>query len=257
MCHIATWIPPPFWCGHAGLLFARGERVPALGYSPSSAFAVLIDEALGAVLAPVLRREVICEALEAAELDVIPSEATGLRVFVEGALFSTLTRHLEVRDALELIAQIRATLELALGAAPEEPPRSDIRARLTMPAPPSTTLVVTNASLVVFLLADMLGDGVDVVPVSRHAELRERLRHTGGAPQLVVIDRKHAAVDVSVCALLREELDGRSCVVWWGASAAERTMASAFLTGGPRLIPCEPTVGLADLGELCRTLLVA
>ena len=216
---------------------------------------MLIDEALGAVLAPALRREVVFEALDAAEIDVVPNEANDLRLFVEGALFSTLTRHLEVRDALELIAQIRATLELALGSAPDEPPRSDVRARITLPAPPTTTLVVTSASLVVFLLADMLGDTVDVVAVSRHAELRDRLRRTGGAPLLVVIDRKHAGVDVSVCELLREELDASSSVVWWGASTAERTMATAFLSGGPRLVACEPSVGLADLGELCRTLL--
>jgi hypothetical protein len=216
---------------------------------------VLIDEALGAVLAPALRREVLLDALFGAELDVVPSEARELRLFVEGALFSSLTQRLEVRDALELIAQIRATLELALGARPDEPPRSDVRARITIPAPPCTTLVVTNASLVVFLLGDMLGDAIDVVAVSRQAELRDRLRRMTGTPLLVVIDRKHAAVDVSVCAMLREELDERSAVVWWGASSGERTMATAFLAGGPRLVACEPSVGLADLGELCRTLL--
>jgi hypothetical protein len=229
--------------------------VPALGYLPASPYAVLIDEALGAVLAPARRREVLADALDAAEIDVVPSEGPALRLFVEGALFSTLTRHLEVRDALELIAQIRATLELALGTAPDDPPRSDVRARVTIPAPPSTTLVVTSASLVVFLLGDMLGDSVDVVPVSRRTELRDRLRRTNGAPVLVVIDRKHAAVDVSVCELLRQELDSSSSVVWWGASSAERTMATAFLAGGPRLLACEPSVGLADLGEVCRTLL--
>ena len=230
--------------------------MPALGHWITSPFAVLIDEALGAVLAPARRREVLAEALDAAEMDAVPSEGRALRLFVEGALFSTLTRHLEVRDALELIAQIRATLELALDSAPDdEPPRSDVRARITLPAPPTTTLVVTSASLVVFLLGDMLGDAVDVVAVSRHAELRDRLRRLSGTPVLVVIDRKHAAVDVSVCELLREELEPSSTVVWWGASSGERAMATAFLSGGPRLLACEPSVGLADLGEVCRTLL--
>lgn len=221
-----------------------------------NAFAVMIEEALGAILAPARRRELVGEALDAAELDAIPDEPSALRVFLEGALFSALTRHLEVRDALELVSQIRATLEIALASVPEERPRSDVRARITMPLVPRTTVVVTNASLVVFLLGDMLGDAaVDVVPVSSHAELRQRLQRMSGTPLLVVIDRKHAAVDVTACALLREELDPRSTVVWWGASAAERTMAAAFLAGGPRVIPCESGVGLADLGELCRQLI--
>lgn len=224
--------------------------------SPSrNPFAVLIDEALGAVLAPSTRRDVVGEALETADLDAIPDQPADLRMFVEGALFSILARHLEVRDALELVSQLRATLELALATVPDEPPRSDVRPRITLPAPPTSALVVTSASLVVFLLGDMLGEAVDVIPITREAELRERLHRMKNIPVLAVIDRKHPAVDVAICALLREELDPRSTIVWWGASTAERTMATAFLAGGPRMIACETEVGLADLGELCRQLL--
>lgn len=221
----------------------------------SNPFALLVEEALAAILAPARRREILGEALESADVDDIPDQPMALRVFLEGALFTTLARHLEVSDALELVAQIRSTLELAMANAPDERPRSEVRERITLPAPPTTALVLTNASLVVFLLADALGDApVEVVPVSNRSELEDRLRRMAGRSLLVVVDRKHACVDVSVCSELRDELDPFSTVVWWGARGAERTMASAMLAGGPRMIACEADLGLADLGELCRRL---
>lgn len=223
--------------------------------SATHPFAVMIDEALGAVLAPARRRQIIFEALDAAGLDAVPEEPAPLRAFLEGALFSALARHLEVSDAIELVAQLRAILELALSAG-DDPPRSEIRERVTPPAAFGSALVVTNASLVVFLLGDMLGDRpIEVVPTSRFGALREELRRRTGMPLLVVVDRKHPAVDVSVCTLLRDELDARSIVLWWGAPSAEQLMVSGLLAGGPRVITCEPTFGLPDLGELCRRLL--
>ncbi len=214
--------------------------------------ALIVEEALAAVLAPDRRRAMLDEALMTAGLEDIPERPSGLRVFVEGALFSSLARHLDVSDALELVGQIRAALELALSATPDDRPTSDVRDRITLPAPPARTLVVTGASLVVFLMGDVLGEHVEVVPVSSGGELRERLRRWAGSPLLVVVDRKHACVDTSVCDMLREHLDERSTVVWWGASGEERGAVTSALAGGPRAITCDQR--LADLGELCRRL---
>lgn len=206
-------------------------------------------------MAPAARRELLAEALATAELDAIPTRPAALRAFVEGALFSVLTRWLELRDSVELIAQLRATLELAFSAQPEEEAGSEVRPCVPLPSTPTAVWVVTSASLVVFLLGDILGDDADVVPITDESKLRERLERTKGRPIVLVVDRKHPAVDLSICTLLREELDPHSTVIWWGASPAERTMASAALAGGPRLIPCETEVGLADLAELCGRLL--
>jgi hypothetical protein len=198
--------------------------------------------------------DILDESLRAAELTTIPERPTALRIFIEGALFATLTRHLEVADALEIVSQIRATLELALSATPDDRPTSAVRDRITLPAPPARVIVVTNASLVVFLLGDTLGDGVDVVPVSNASDLCDRVRRFRGAPLLVVIDRKHPCVDASICEMLLRELDPRSTVVWWAAEPGEQELVAEQLCGGPMLVPAEHSLPLAELGDLCRRL---
>lgn len=217
--------------------------------------ALIVEEALSAVLAPDRRDTVLHEALTAAGVEQVPERPSSLRVFVEGALFSVLARHLEVSDALELVAQIRSALELALSTAEDERPKSDVRDRITLPAPPARVLVVTGASLVVFLLGDVVGENVEVVPVTSAGEVRDRLRRWAGTPLLVVVDRKHACVDASICPVLREQLGDRSTVVWWGAPSDEQTVVTSMLLGGPRAITCDADMRLADLGQLCARLL--
>ncbi len=217
--------------------------------------ALIVEEALGAVLAPARRLEIVDEALSTAGLDAIPDQPSSLRVFVEGALFSVLARHLEVSDALELVAQIRAALELALNSTDEDRAVSDVRERITLPAPPNRTLVVTGASLVVFLLGDVIGEHVEVLAVSNEDDLRDWLRRSAGSSMMVVVDRKHPCVEPSVCELLRAELSEQSTVVWWGAEPEEHVTVNGILAGGPRTITCDADLRLADLGELCRRLL--
>lgn len=223
---------------------------------PAASLGAIVEEVLGAVLAPTRLYEVLDEALRTAELPAVPEQPASVRVFVEGALFSALARQLDVANALEIVAQIRSALELALASMPDERPSSEVRERITLPAPPARTLVVSNASLVVFLLGDMLGDGVDVVPVGSAADLADRLRRFGEAPLLVVVDRKHPCVDTSICGLLAESLDVHSTVVWWTDDVDEQARVSALLSGGPILVATDPDTRLADLGELCRRLTV-
>src|SRR5690606_22820983 len=135
---------------------------------------------------------------------------------VEGALFTTVARHLDVSDGLELVAQIRAALALAYRSEPDERPPSHIRAAGLTMSRPRRVVVVSRASLVVFLLQDVLGESVDVMPATTPSGLCDRLRRSPG-PVVVVVDRKHPCVDESVCALLAEELPKGSTVLWWGA----------------------------------------
>lgn len=222
--------------------------------APLPAFGLIVEEALGAVFAPARLYEVLDESLRTADVPTIPEAPTALRVFIEGALFSTLCRHLDMGDALEIVAQIRSALELALTTTPDERPSSAVRERITLPAPPARLIVVTNASLVVFLLGDILGDGVDVVPVTNGADLRDRVHRFRDMPLLVVVDRKHPCVDTSVCDTLLRELDARSTVVWWAGDPAEQRLVTSLLAGGPKLVRCDPDLRLADLGALCRQL---
>lgn len=223
--------------------------------APGAGVSIIVDEVLSAVLAPARKDSTLGEALEMAELDAIPEQPTSLRIFVEGALFATLARHLEVSDALELVAQIRASLELALDTAPDERPTSDIRGRMRLESAPTRVLVVTQASLVVFLLQDVLGDEVEVMPIDDQATLRDRLRRLAGQPLLVVVDRKHPCAGPGVCELLGQELDASSTVVWWGAQGAELSRVERLLRNGPRVVPCPFDVQLVDLGGVCRRLL--
>lgn len=216
---------------------------------------MIVEEVLGAVLAPKRQRETLDEALATADLDAIPDRPSALRVFVDGALFATLARHLEVSDALELVAQIRASLDLALSTTPDDRPSSDIRDRMRLDDAPSRVFVVTQASLVVFLLQDVLGDDVEVMPVGSAATLRDRLRRFGGQPLLIVVDRKHPCAGTGICELLAEELGSSSTVVWWGAHGAESETVERLLRGGPKLVPCAFDLQLADLGDVCRGLL--
>ncbi|HJL16905.1 MAG TPA: hypothetical protein RMH99_14670 [Sandaracinaceae bacterium LLY-WYZ-13_1] len=222
---------------------------------PPTGPSLIVEEALATVLSPVRLDEVVSEALGMAGLHEIPERPVSLRVFVEGALFATLARHLEVSDALELVGQIRAALELALDAAPPTRPHSDVRTRLNLPPTPNRVLVVTQASLVVFLLQDVVGEDLDVVPLSDEASLRDRIRRFGGEALLVVVDRRHPCVGPGVSELLADELGSESTVIWWGAHGAETEDVSRRLRGGPRLIGCEFDLELADLGRLCRSLL--
>ncbi|HEY8428839.1 MAG TPA: hypothetical protein VIL20_10710 [Sandaracinaceae bacterium] len=226
-------------------------------HSPSEpTFGAIVEEVLGAVFAPARLHEVLHEALVLAEHPQVPEHPDSVRVFIEGPLFTVLARHLDVANALEIVGQIRSALELALTTMPDERMTSEVRERITLPAPPARALVVSSASLVVFLLGDMLGDGVDVVPVNSASDLADRLRRFGRSPLLVVVDRKHPCVDLSICTMLRRSLDVHSTVIWWTDDVDEQAQVSAELQGGPILVATEPDTRLADLGELCRRLTI-
>lgn len=219
-------------------------------------YAAIVEEALSVVLAPDRRSDVVFDALVIAGLTTLPERPTSMRIFVEGALFSSLAKHLGVETALEIVAQIRAALEIALGV-DDKPPRSDVRERIRIeePAGPRKALVVTQASLVVFLLQDMIGDEIEVLPINSEAELKDRMPRAGEAA-LVVIDRKHPCVDLDSCSVLRK-LSADSTVVWWGASPLEQETLHSLLSDGPRVVACDFDLRLADLGDLCRELLSA
>lgn len=219
------------------------------------ALSSIVEEVLSSTLAPVQRDRVLSAALVLGGLEAIPETPVSLRVFVEGALFSCLSTRLDSEEALELVAQIRASLALAFDTVPDERPNSHVRERLSVPAPPGRVVVMTQASLVVFLLQDVLGDAIDVLPVSTPSELRDRLRRLAGQALLVIVDRKHSSVDESVAELLANELDRSSSVVWWGTSHREQEDVKVRLFGGPSLVPSDFNLSLADLGELCRSLL--
>lgn len=225
--------------------------------TPAEAFPLIVEEALGAVLAPAILYEVLEEALRAAELTTIPDQPSSLRVFLEGPVFSTLTQYVSVPDALEVVAQVRSALELALASTPEERPSSEVRERITLPAPPARVVVVTSASLVVFLLADELGDDIDVVPVATAGDLMDRARRFGDRPLLIVVDRRHPAVEASVCEDLARALHPKHTVVWWTDDPDEHEWASRQLEGGPTVVRFRRGMGLADLARLCRRLTLA
>ncbi len=220
----------------------------------AEAFPLIVEEALGAVLAPSMLHRVLEEALRSAELTSIPDQPGALRVFLEGALFSTLIQHVAVPDALEMVAQVRSALELALASAPDDRPTSDVREKITLPAPPARVIVVTSASLVVFLLADELGDDIDVVPVSTEADLLDRLQRFAERPLLVVVDRRHPAVEAAVAEELASRLGARHSVVWWTDDEDEHQWVLQQLEGGPKVARFRRGMGLADLGRLCRRL---
>lgn len=211
---------------------------------------------LSAILSPRRVREVLDEALRVGGTNRVPESPVSLRVFIEGPLFSVLSRHLGIGDALDIGAQLRAALALALREAPgmtHEPDTSEVRERGASHAPGSLrVLVVTKASVVVFLLQDVLGESVEVVPVGSERELEDRLRRLGGVVSLVVVDRRHAAVGPEACRLLVGHAPKETTVIWWGAQGPEQLDVEEQLQGGPRVIPTHRDMELADLGELCR-----
>jgi len=237
---------------------ATPQRKPRERANPST----VVVEVLSAVFAPIRLRKIVREACESAGIAQMPEAPISLRVFVEGALFSTLVRHLGVSLALDLNEQIRASLaharEVRRGEDDEvretqEVPTSDVHER--RPAAEATSgrrvLVVTQASLVVFLLQDVFGDELEVLPVSGEKELGERLARFDGQPLLVVVDRRHPCVGPGVARRLRDHLSNISAVVWWGADVDEEREVEDRLAGGPRFITTGPDLQLADLGPVC------
>lgn len=226
------------------------KQVPAAQPSPT----VIVEEVLSAVLSPKRMKTVLDDACRLAGLAEVPSSPVSLRVFVEGALFSTLSRQLGIGYALDLGEQIRGALALALSDEKYaiQAGQSDIRMRTRRSAGSTLrVLVVSRASLVVFLLQDMLGEDVEVLPISSGAELEDRLRRQASYASLIVVDRKHPCVDPEIAAVLKRHAP-ESTVVWWGAHGSEREDVEMRLYGGPKLIPTQADMDLADLGELCR-----
>ena len=113
-------------------------------------------------------------------------------------------------------------------------------------------LVVTQASLVVFLLQDMLGESVPIRVVSTEDELVERLARARG-PLTLVVDRKHPVVGPEAAPHLRA-LPAGSAVVWWGGSEYEQLRVLSALDEFVTLVSTAHELRLADLGELCRSL---
>lgn len=220
--------------------------------------AALVEEALGAVLSGERLREVVDEALEIADLPEIPETAAAIRVFVEGPLFSALSHRLDMPDALEVLSQLRRSLDHALRDPAEEKSEltSDVRMRrMRLDAVPSTStvLVATKASLVVFLLQDMLGDDVEILPVSSEEDLVDRLQRMPRAV-LLVVDRRHPCVGPSAAGKLEALIPG-SQVVWWCGQPHEQTLVEGRLGAGCELVSTREDLPLADLGQLCQELL--
>lgn len=217
-----------------------------------------MEEVLSAILSPRRLREVLDEALRIGGLTEVPDVPISLRVFIEGPLFSALSRHLGIGDALDIGAQVRAALALALRDDPASIPpvahASEVRERGAASQVPEGTrvLAVTKASVVVFLLQDVLGDGVEVIPVGTERVLEDRLRRLGATAPLIVVDRRHPAVDVDACRLLVGHASKETTVIWWAADGAEQLEVEEQLSHGPRVIPTHRDMELADLGELCR-----
>ncbi|MCC6874597.1 MAG: hypothetical protein IT378_09860 [Sandaracinaceae bacterium] len=222
---------------------ARRETTP----SPCEA---VLHEVLGAVFAPSQRDTILHDALETAGLEDVPVLPTALRVFVEGALFTSLARWVGVDDAIELVRQTRGALEVALASTAS--PRSDIRPRPQFVRPESV-LVASHASLVVFLLQDVLGSSVEVVGAASLASLRREIALRSGRPLLVIVDRRHPCVDVSAVEVF-ESLGEDSVVVWWSAMLAEQAKVRESLSSRVRLLVRDTDARLGDLGELCATL---
>ena len=218
----------------------------------SPGLSMIVHETLATVFSPPRLRKVLAEACDVAGLRAIPEAPVSLQVFVEGPLFTTLARRLGVSVALELNRQIREAVEP--GIAVDEGPISAVhkgRDQLTAPPPARRVLAVTQASLVVFLLQDQLGDSVEVLPIGDARHLEDRLRRFGGQPLLVVVDRRHPCVGPEVARLLRRLLEPIGCVIWWGAEADEQLLVEAELTGGPTFVPTSDSLQLADLGGVC------
>lgn len=216
---------------------------------------LVLNEALGMVLAPSRASQVVREALELSGLSTLPDRPVALRIFVEGALFTTVSRHLGIGSALEINAQIRDALGPALRASgAADPPGSDMRIARALPLHRGRVIVATSASIVVFLLQDILGD-MELMPASSPEELVDRLERSAGQPLLIVIDRRHPCVDTTVCSTLRRLLDDRSTVLWWGAPEDELHEVDTRLFGGPQLVSANLDATLTDLGELCRSAL--
>jgi len=227
------------------------------GGSPS--VALIVEEVLGAVLSPRRVREVLDDALRLGGLGKIPQSPVSLRVFIEGALFSTLSRQLGISSALDVGEQLRAALALALrdeSLRPQGPPaRRDPRTRppTAPPSEPPRVLVVSQASLVVFLLQDMLGPSIEVKSLTSESDLSDALRRGAARPTLVVVDRRHPCVGPGVCKLLGEHVPERSTVVWWAAQSDEQNDVEARMARATaQLITTAHDMDLADLGELCR-----
>lgn len=220
-------------------------------YIASNPLAAVLDEALGAVLSPGIRGDVLTEAVAVGGLDAVPRDPSEMRLFLEGPLFSTLARHIAISDALELLSQVRSALELALGHS-DEAPRSDIRER-PWPARTArtTALVVTPAAEALFFLADLLGEDVDVVSVASASELRQQLAR--GTPRLVLVDRRQG-VDPQVYDVLLDRLTRSPVVLLWGGAAVDRANDST-LSARLRLVTTPPTLRLGELGALCLELL--
>ena len=180
---------------------------------------MIVEEVLSAILSPRRVREVLEEALRLGGVTTVPERSTPLRVFIEGPLFSALSATVGISDALDIGAQVRAALALALredAPEPTEDASSEVRERRSQ-APSAEVvhvLAVTRASVVVFLLSDMLGERAEVASVDSEHALVDWLRRLRGRSVLVVIDRKHPVVGPDTCRVLVGLASPTSTVVW-------------------------------------------
>lgn len=212
----------------------------------------IVEEALAAVFHPARVSKIVEDALELAGLETVPERPTTLRIFVEGALFAALSRELEISDALEVLAQVRSSLENVFDGGAGGAASSDIRAKGSGPQHPRSVLVATQASLVVFLLQDMLGESVEILPASGAAMLAERIERMT-EPLLLLVDRKHPCVGMEVLRHL-SKLPAGSSVIWWGGGSHESLRVESALTDHVSLVPTHDELRLADLGEMCRVI---
>ena len=227
-----------------------GSQDSSLRSAPSAK--LIVEEVLRAVLSSRRVRQVLEDACQIAGIGAVPYAPISLRVFVEGALFSTLSRQLGISDALDVSEQIRGALALALRDNLEEESSGIRLKRSEAPGSSPHVLVLSQASLVVFLLQDVLDDDVNLIQLKSQDELENRLARMGAQPMLIVVDRRHPCVGPGACPILVERSSPTSTVVWWGADEAERAEVERRLEGGPRLVPAAHDLDLADLGLLCR-----
>lgn len=211
----------------------------------SAPLLALVDEALGAVLSAERVEAVRREALRLAGLDALPVDPAQLRAFVDGALFEVLVQHLAMSDCVEVLDQLRRTLQHVQGQQFE----SDVRRRGRGSWHVRVVLVVTDKPGLGPHLAEHMPAEVEVVTVAGELELDARLAALEGA-SLVVLDWRAPFLEAALARL--DRLPPDSAILGWGAPAEEQERMQDRLPKAMLLVRTDPDASLEELTQLGR-----
>ena len=214
-------------------------------YAPSPK--LIVYEALGTVFSAEQRDLILQNACRLAGLGAVPDAPNALRMFVEGALFSTLSRRLGISDALDVVAQVRGALELALRDRSASPRPPEIYEAEPDAVAPVQVLVLTEAALVVIMLQDRLGSFAEVVRVRCRDDLEDQLTALTDAPAVVIVDRRHPRQGPAAGSVLAAHCRKTCTIVWWGGGSVD-----TVLEDGPRFVSIPAGTGIATLAAICR-----